>query len=72
MVLRGKKMDFLDDLRSKQSKILHGKIIRQITSLTLMVHSFPFDKIFDDKFEEIRLHLSFSPFNASKLVGLLV
>jgi hypothetical protein len=56
-------MDFLDDFRSKHSEILYGKIIRQITSSTLMVHSFPFDKIFDDKFEEIRLYLVDATFN---------
>jgi hypothetical protein len=45
-----KKMDFLDDLRSKHSEILYGTIIRPIALPTLMVHSFSFDKIFDDKF----------------------
>jgi hypothetical protein len=56
-------MDFLDDLRSKQSKILYGTIIRQITSSTLMVHSFSFDNIFDEKFEEIRLYLVAATYN---------
>jgi hypothetical protein len=69
-------MDFLDDLRIKHSEILYGTIIKQITSSTLMVHSFPFDKIFDDKFEEIRLYLgdatlnfTFQCFKACEFVG---
>jgi hypothetical protein len=57
------KMNFLDDLRSRHSEILYGTIIRQITFSTLMLHSFPFDKIFDGKFEEIRLYLIDATFN---------
>jgi hypothetical protein len=58
-----KKIKFLDDLRCKHSEILYGTIIRQKNSSILMVHSFPFDKIFDDKFEEIRLYLIDATFN---------
>jgi hypothetical protein len=56
-------MGFLDDLRSKHYEILYGLITRQITSSTLMVHSLPFDKIFHDEFEEIRLYLVDATFN---------
>jgi Calpain family cysteine protease. len=42
---------------------MYGTIIRPKTFSNLMAHLFSFDKIFDDKFEEIRLDLVDAAFN---------
>jgi hypothetical protein len=46
---------FLHGLRSKHSEIMCGTIHQAKTSTTLMAQSYSFDKIFDDKFEDLRL-----------------
>jgi hypothetical protein len=57
-------MDFLHDLRSKHSEIMYGAIIREITSSTLMVHSYSFGKILKSDCISL-MQRSISPFNAS-------